>query len=62
MSKIRPTWLVEAIDRWLATDGLIAQDSDENDDEEEEQEPDEPDEQEEEEEEDGEDESDGYSE
>ncbi len=59
MTSIRPRWPAEAVDRLLAADALIAQDSGEEDDEEEEQEPDE---QEDDEDEDGEDESDGYSE
>ena len=55
MTKIHPTGFAEATDRWLATDGLFARDSDDEDDEEEEEE-------QEDEEKDSEDESDGYSE
>lgn len=52
MTKIHPTGFAEATDRWLATDGLFARDSDDEEDEEEQED----------EEEDSEDESDGYSE
>jgi len=53
MTKIHPTEFDEATNRWLATDGLFARDSDDDEEDEEEQED---------EEEDSEDESDGYSE
>ena len=54
MSKILPRWFAESTNRLLATDGLIARDSESEEDEEEEEEDDEDD--------DDEDENDGYSE
>jgi hypothetical protein len=57
MTKIHPTGFAEATDRWLATDGLFARDSDDDEEDEEEQEDEEEDSEDE-----SEDESDGYSE